>query len=146
MNAGARILVVDDERSMREFLEIFLRREGYEVTTAEDVASGRLQLENEEFDVVISDIQMPDGSGLDLLKFAREHAPAAMVVMITAFGTPANTREAFKRGAFDFIEKPFKNDDVLTVVRNATEQRRLVIENQSLKRSLRQQSYHFGYF
>ena len=67
----ARILIVDDERSMQEFLEIFFRREGYDVTTASDVTSGQLCLESDDFDLLITDMQMPDGSGLDLLRFVR---------------------------------------------------------------------------
>ena len=84
MSAKARILVVDDERSMQEFLDIFLRSEQYDVVTAGDVATGRMHLENDEFDVVITDIQMPDGSGLDLLHAAQQTAPETQVVMITA--------------------------------------------------------------
>lgn len=136
MNAGARILVVDDERSMREFLEIFLRREGYEVTTAEDVASGRLQLENEEFDVVISDIQMPDGSGLDLLRFARENAPDTMVVMITAFATTETALAAMKQGAYDYITKPFNVDAIRLAVEKALEKKELFCENRRLRSAL----------
>ena len=73
MTHKARILIVDDERSMQEFLEIFFRREGYDVETAGDVGSARLLcLENEDYDLVISDMQMPDGTGLDLLDYVRE--------------------------------------------------------------------------
>ena len=139
----ASVLVVDDEEIMREVLESLLKQEGYTVHLA---ASGEEAVElvkSESFDVAVVDVMMPGMNGLTTLGKLKESDEDLPVVMITAFGTPANTREAFKRGAFDFIEKPFKNDDVLTVVRNATEQRRLVIENQSLKRSLRQQSYHF---
>ena len=141
--ALASVLVVDDEEIMREVLESLLKQEGYTVHLA---ASGEEAVElvkSESFDVAVVDVMMPGMSGLTTLGKLKESDEDLPVVVITAFGTPANTREAFKRGAFDFIEKPFKNDDVLTVVRNATEQRRLVIENQSLKRSLRQQSSHF---
>ena len=137
MNTGARILVVDDERSMREFLEIFLRREGYSVTAAEGVCSGRLQLENEEFDVVISDIQMPDGSGLDLLKFAREHAPDTMVVMITAFASTETALAAMKQGAYDYITKPFNVDAIRLAVEKALEKKHLFCENRRLRSVLK---------
>ena len=87
MTSKARILIVDDEQSMQEFLEIFFRREGYDVTVAQDVATGTLCLETEDFDLVISDMQMPDGSGLDLLQVVRDNCPATMTIMITAFAT-----------------------------------------------------------
>ena len=97
MSSKARILVVDDERSMQEFLEIFFRSEGYDVVTAGDVASGKLHLEGNEFDVVITDIQMPDGSGLDLLHAAQEHSSETMVIMITAFASTETAIAAMKQ-------------------------------------------------
>ena len=144
MLQNTSVLVVDDEEIMREVLESLLKREGYGVHLA---ASGEEALElakAHSFDVAVIDVMMPGMGGLATLdEFNRidENLP---VIMITAFGTPANTREAFKRGAFDFIEKPFKNDDVLVMLRNAVAQRRLVIENQTLRQSLRHQSYQFN--
>ena len=99
MNARARILVVDDERSMQEFLEIFLRGEGYEVTTAGDVPAARALLENDDFDVVITDIQMPGASGLELLHAARDASPDAIVIMITAYASTETAIAAMKVGA-----------------------------------------------
>ena len=87
MKDGPHILVVDDERSLQEFLEIFFRRAGYVVTTVSDVAGARACLDTEDVDLVISDMQMPDGSGLDVLHHAKEAAPETPVVMITAFAT-----------------------------------------------------------
>ena len=121
MSSRARILVVDDERSMREFLEIFFRSEGYDVTTAGDVASGRLQLESDEFDVLITDIKMPDGSGLDLLHAVQENAPETMVVMITAFASTETALAAMKQGAYDYITKPFHVDAIRLAVEKALE-------------------------
>ncbi|MBW1886499.1 MAG: response regulator, partial [Deltaproteobacteria bacterium] len=80
----ACILVVDDERSMQEFLEIFLRREGYDVRTASDVDTAMVHLEADEIDLVITDMQMPDKTGLDLLLAAREVAPETIVIVVTA--------------------------------------------------------------
>ena len=91
MTAQARILIVDDERSMLEFLEIFFRNEGYLVEVAGDVQTALLHLEAEEFDVVISDIQMPDGSGIEVLRAVQQIASETLVIMITAF---ANTETA----------------------------------------------------
>ena len=88
MSGAARILVVDDERSMREFLEILLRKEGYDVTTAGDVDGALLALESDDFDLVISDIQMPGKTGLDLLKAIREASADALVVLRCAPDCP----------------------------------------------------------
>ena len=137
MSNGARILVVDDERSMREFLEIFLQREGYEVITAGDVASGRLALKSDEFDVLISDIQMPDGSGLDLLRVAQEHSPETLVVMITAYASTETALAAMKLGAYDYITKPFQVDAVRLAVEKALEKKLLFSENRRLRSALR---------
>ncbi|HKK52469.1 MAG TPA: response regulator, partial [Myxococcota bacterium] len=86
-DAKARILVVDDERSMQEFLEIFLRREGYDVVTAGDVDTAVAHLESDEVDLVLTDMQMPDKSGLDLILAAREVSPETLMIVVTAFGT-----------------------------------------------------------
>ena len=143
MLQNTSVLVVDDEEIMREVLEALLTREGCKVRLA---ASGEEAIElaqTDSFDAAVVDVMMPGIGGLatlDELKRIDEDLP---VIMITAFGTAANTRDAFKRGAFDFIEKPFKNDDVLVVVRNAVAQRRLVVENQSLRQSLRAQTHRF---
>jgi two-component system response regulator PilR (NtrC family) len=137
MSARARILVVDDERSMQEFLEIFLRGEGYEVATAGDLAGARALLESDEFDVVISDIQMPGGSGLDLLHAARELAPEAMVIMITAFASTETAIAAMKEGAYDYLTKPFRVDEIRLVVEKALEKKSLSRENRRLRTELR---------
>ncbi len=139
MSAKARVLVVDDERSMQEFLEIFFRREGYDVITAGDVTSGTLCLENDEFDLVISDMQMPDGSGLDLLQVVREHCPDAATIMITAFASTDSAISAMKEGAYDYITKPFKVDEIRLVVEKALEKTLLARENQRLRTELRGQ-------
>ena len=96
------------------------------------------------FDVALVDVMLPDINGIDVLERLKAVDAEVPVVMITAFGTAANTREAFKRGAFDFIEKPFKNDEVLVVLRNAVEQHRLVTENRTLRYSLKLHSHRFS--
>src|SRR4029453_14167449 len=95
----ARILVVDDEQSMREFLDIFFRGEGYEVVTAPSVDSALVAIESDDFDVVISDIQMPDRTGLELLHAVKDSAPQTVVIMITAFATAETAITAMKQGA-----------------------------------------------
>jgi two-component system response regulator PilR (NtrC family) len=139
VSAKARILVVDDERSMQEFLEIFFRSEGYEVVTAGDVESGRLQLESDEFDVLISDMQMPDGTGLDLLEAAQASSGETVVIMITAFASTESAIAAMKQGAYDYITKPFKVDEIRIVVEKALEKKLLSSENRRLRTELRSQ-------
>ena len=129
MSSKARLLVVDDERSMQEFLEIFFRSEGYEVVTAGNVKSARLHLEGDDFDVLISDMQMPDGTGLDLMKSAFESSPETVVIMITAFATTESAIAAMKQGAYDYITKPFKVDEIRIVVEKALEKKELATEN-----------------
>ena len=144
MLEGASLLVVDDEAIMREILQSLLERQGYRVRLA---ASGRKGVElarADGFDAVLLDVMMPGMDGLAALDEIRRLDDAPPVIMITAFGTSRNTREAFKRGAFDFIEKPFKNDDVLLVVRNAVAQQRLASENRVLRQNLRAQASRFG--
>jgi two-component system response regulator PilR (NtrC family) len=137
MKAPARILVVDDERSMQEFLEIFFRSEGYDAVTAGDVESALLHLEGDEFDVVITDIQMPGGSGLDLLSAVQKMEPETVVVMMTAFASTETAISAMKQGAYDYITKPFKVDEVRVVVEKALEKRLLSSENRRLRNELR---------
>jgi two-component system response regulator PilR (NtrC family) len=137
MTAKARILVVDDERSMQEFLEIFFRREGYHVVTAGDLDTARTHLEEDEFDVVITDIQMPGGSGLDLLRAANEVSPESIVIMITAFASTETAIGAMKEGAYDYITKPFKVDEIKLVVEKALEKKLLASENRRLRSELR---------
>ena len=144
MLENTAVLVADDEEIMREILESLLTREGCRVTLA---ASGEEALELAKvssFDIAMVDVMMPGIDGIQTLEELKRIDDDLPVIIITAFGTAANTRQAFKRGAFDFIEKPFKNDDVLLVVRNATAQHRLVAENRALRESLRAQEHRFS--
>jgi two-component system response regulator PilR (NtrC family) len=135
----ARVLVVDDERSMREFLEIFLRSEGYGVRTADGVASARHELEADEFDVVITDVQMPGGgSGIDLLRLVQEESPQTVVIVMTAFASTEAAIEAMKAGAYDYVTKPFKVDEMRVVVEKALEKKLLESENRRLRKELGQ--------
>ncbi len=136
----ATILVVDDEQSMREFLEIFLRREGYEVRTASDVDTAIAHLEAEEIDLTITDMQMPEKTGLDLILSAREVSPETVVIVVTAFGTTDSAISAMKEGAYDYLTKPFKVDELRIVVEKALEKKLLANENRRLKQELRSQS------
>jgi two-component system response regulator PilR (NtrC family) len=136
----ARILVVDDEPSMQEFLEIFLRREGYDVVTAGDVDTAVVHLETDEIDLVITDMQMPDKTGLDLLLAAREVSPETILIVVTAFGTTDSAISAMKEGAYDYLTKPFKVEELRIVIEKALEKKVLSSENRRLRRELRSQS------
>jgi len=138
------VLIVDDEEVMRDVLESLLVREGCRVRLAASGEEAIEAAEAESLDVAIVDVMLPDINGIEVLERLKSIDPELPVVMITAFGTAANTREAFKRGAFDFIEKPFKNDEVLVVLRNAVEQHRLVTENRTLRQSLKLQGHRFS--
>jgi len=125
---------------MREFLEIFFRREGFDVVTARDVDTAVLAVESDDFDVVISDLQLGDQSGLDLLRRAKGLCPETVVIMITAFATTETAIRAMKEGAYDYVTKPFKVDELRLVVDKALEKRLLTEENRLLKCELRSQT------
>lgn len=131
-----RILVVDDEESIREFLEIMLRKEGYEVTSAEDGERAIDLFKKKTFDMVISDMQMPKVTGLELLKHIKEQSPDTIFFMITAFATAETAVEAMKIGAYDYITKPFKIDEVRINIANALKSKNLEGENRILKKEL----------
>ena len=131
-----RILVVDDEPSIREFLQIMLRREKMLVETAVNGREGFEKIKDEDFDLVISDIQMPEMSGLELLAKIKEKDPNALVLMVTAFGSTESAVEAMKLGAYDYLTKPFKIDDVKVRIRKALENRVLVQENARMRKEL----------
>jgi len=131
-----RILVVDDEESIREFLEIMLKREGYGVQCAKNGAEAFKLMEKETFDMCITDIQMPKVSGMEILAKAQEINPQMLVIIITAFGSTESAVEAMKLGAFDYIPKPFKIDEIKIVLKKAFERRSLVKENIQMKKEL----------
>jgi two-component system response regulator PilR (NtrC family) len=128
-----RILIVDDERSMREMLSILLEREGYETVEAKNGQEATQLFESSLFDLVISDIQMPGINGIELLARIKKLAPDVPVLMITAFATAEQAVDAIKLGAFHYFTKPFNNDEIRALVRNALEKRDLKQENILLK-------------
>ena len=113
------ILVVDDELSMREFLKILLEKEGYDVTPVAEATSAIDQINSGSFDLVISDIKMPGMGGLTLLEKIKEIDSSLPVIMITAFASPENAVIAMKSGAFDYITKPFKVDEIIKIIKSA---------------------------
>ncbi|HET6583009.1 MAG TPA: sigma-54 dependent transcriptional regulator [Nannocystaceae bacterium] len=132
----ARVLVVDDESSMREFLAICLGRAGHDVVTASGGAEAIAQLDD-GFDLVVTDLTMPGVGGMDVLRHAQSLAEPPLVLMITAFATSETAIEALKLGAWDYLTKPFKIDEILVVVARALERARLGLENRRLREALR---------
>jgi len=141
MRRNASILVIDDEEIMREILETLLVREGYTVRLATNGAEGLDLAKSLPFDAVIVDMMMPGLDGMQVLAELHKQNEELPVIMITAFASMENAIAAMKNGAFDYITKPFKNDEVLVVLRNAVERQRLVAENVTLKQNL-QARYH----
>ncbi|RJR14530.1 MAG: sigma-54-dependent Fis family transcriptional regulator [Nitrospiraceae bacterium] len=131
------ILVVDDEKSMREILEIFLRSEGYAVAVAENGEKAIDAVKKDIFDLIITDMKMPRVSGLELLKNVKQIASDTIVVIITAFGTTDSAVEAMKLGAYDYIQKPFQLDNIRLVVKNALDKQKLQKDVSLLKQQLK---------
>jgi len=144
MSLKQKILVVDDEASIREFLEIMLKKEKkYEVSTAADGAEAINLMQKKSFDLVISDLQMPNKTGMDVLEFVNKNCPSTQFMLITAFGSTEVAVEAMKLGAYDYITKPFKLDEVRINVRHALESQSLAKENKTLRRELKK-NYDFS--
>ena len=139
------ILVIDDEEIMREILEALLTREGYDVRLAAHAAEGLELVRSMPFDAAIVDMMMPGMDGISALDELKKMDDDMPVLMITAFASVENAIAAMKRGAYDYITKPFKNDEVLVVLRNALAQRRLVAENRALRQNLQARSNRFGH-
>jgi two-component system response regulator PilR (NtrC family) len=118
----AKILVADDELSMRQFLEILLKKEGHEVFCAADGQEALSRFQAENFDLLISDIKMPKVGGLDLLRKVKEQRPNVAVIMVTAYASPEDAIVAMKAGAYDYLTKPFKLGEIKSVIQNALEQ------------------------
>lgn len=131
-----KILVVDDEQSMREVLALLLKKQGYEVSAASGCAEALKALKADSFDLVVTDLKLPDGVGLDVLSKAKEIDPDTQVIMITAFGSAETAVEAMKLGAYDYIGKPFKVDRIQVTVRKALEKCSLARENRDLRKKI----------
>ncbi|MBI4562037.1 MAG: sigma-54-dependent Fis family transcriptional regulator, partial [Candidatus Rokubacteria bacterium] len=137
-----RILVADNERSMRELLAITLKRDGYDVSLADGGEAAIEAVRRESFDLVITDMRMPKVDGIQVLRAVKDLAPDTAVIMITAFSSTETAVEAMKLGAYDYITKPFKLDEIKLVIANALERKRLREENLLLRKQLETQ-YQF---
>jgi response regulator RpfG family c-di-GMP phosphodiesterase len=131
-----RVLVVDDEKFIRDILADFLGMEGYQVRTAEDGVAAINELSHSHYDLVISDLKMPRMGGIELLEAMGKTAPQALTVIMTGFGTVETAIDAMKRGAYDYILKPFKVEEVIHVVERGLEKQRLSAENMRLREAL----------
>jgi two-component system response regulator PilR (NtrC family) len=131
---AGRILVVDDEAGLREMLRVLLRRAAYDVDVADGERRATELLAQTTYDVVVTDLSMPDGSGMGVLAQAKRANETTQVVMITAYATTAQAVQAMREGAYDYIQKPFKNDELLAVVEKACEKRSIIEQNRTLRK------------
>src|SRR5688572_26985168 len=131
-----RVLIVDDEKVIREILSDFLTMEGYVVRTVEDGAAALRELERRAYNLVISDLKMPGMGGLELLERVAERGTNVLTVIMTGFGTVETAIEAMKKGAYDYILKPFKVEEVVHVVQRGLDRQRLQAENIRLREAL----------
>jgi two-component system, NtrC family, response regulator AtoC len=138
MEQRSRVLVVDDDPASRDLLRRVLATEGHQVSTAADGREALAELSRQPTDLVVSDIRMPDLDGVQLLERMREAAPGLPVILVTAFGDVEGAVEAIRRGAFDYLAKPYDVDAIRLVVRRALAQAALAAENQVLRRQVRE--------
>lgn len=132
----AKILVVDDEKGMCEFLEIMLKKEGYDVITTTNPREALHLLEKDIFQLILTDVRMPEVDGFTILRRVKEISPETVVIMITAYGSPEGAVDAMKQGAYDYITKPFRVEEVKLTIRKALERYLLWEENIRLRRQL----------
>lgn len=131
------ILIIDDEESMRRFLTVLLEKEGYRVVSAATGRAAIRQLDEDDFQIAITDLKMPDMDGIAVLEGIKAKCPALPVVILTAHASTASAIEALNKGAYQYLEKTAKNDEIALVIKNALSMGRLQTENQTLKRQLR---------
>ena len=136
MSTGPRLLIVDDESSIRDMLAIYFHKRGFEVITASSFAEGTAGAARSNPDLILSDIKMPDGNGLDLLRKVKADNPKTPVIMITAHTSTQDAIEAMKAGAVDYIAKPFNIEELGMIVDRALGERQLLDENVYLKQEL----------
>ncbi len=137
MSVKPSVLVVDDESGILDTLRILLRNEGFEVTTAQGGKAGLEQIRTGVHDIILSDVRMPQVSGLDILTAAREQDPMTPVILMTAQASLQSAIGAVNSGAFYYIQKPFSNDELVAILRRACEFRAVRVENKQLKQEIR---------
>jgi len=132
------ILVIDDDKIILDSLCEFLRLEGFQTSGAETLKSASAKLEQEHYSLVITDVNLPDGDGLELLDIIRENHPQTVALVITGYGTIESAVKAIKQGAYDYLTKPIVDDDLRLAVERAIKQQSLMSENESLRLQLEQ--------
>jgi DNA-binding NtrC family response regulator len=137
MSQKPSVLVVDDESGILDTLRILLRNEGFEVTTAQGGKAGLEQIRSGTHDLILSDVRMPQVSGLDILTAAREQDPMTPVILMTAQASLQSAIAGLNSGAFYYIQKPFSNDELVAILRRACEFRAVRVENKQLKQEIR---------
>ncbi len=142
MMNNERILVIDDSPEILRLFSEYLRTEGYEVDTAENGPQGIGLVEKNFYDLILTDLKMPGIDGMEVLKFINEHSPDSLCIILTGYGTVKNAVEAIKSGAFDYLTKPVKMDEILVTFQRAFEFRNLKRENVHLRQQLKRK-YRF---
>jgi len=140
MTQQPSVLVVDDESSILDTLRILLRKDGYEVTTAQGGKAGLEQIRSGSHSIVLTDVRMPQVTGLDILKAAKEQDPETPVILMTAQASLQTAIQAVNEGAFYYIQKPFSNDELLAILRRACEFRSIRVENKQLKQDFKRKA------
>ena len=137
MTQQPSILIVDDESGILDTLRILLRKEGFEVTTAQGGKAGLEQIRSGTHDIVLTDVRMPQVTGLDILQAAKEQDSMTPVILMTAQASLQTAVAAVNQGAFYYVQKPFSNDELLAILRRACEYRQIRVENRQLKQEIR---------
>jgi DNA-binding NtrC family response regulator len=137
MNQKPSVLVIDDESGILDTLRILLKKEGFEVLTAQGGKAGLDQIKGAAYDIVLSDVRMPQVTGIDILNAAREQDPMTPVILMTAQASLQTAIQAVNQGAFYYIQKPFANDELVAILRRACDYRAVRVENKHLKQEIR---------
>jgi DNA-binding NtrC family response regulator len=137
MSTQPTLLIVDDESGILDTLRILLKKEGFEVSTAQGGKAGLEAIRTGQFDIVLSDVRMPQVTGIDILQAAREQDPMTPVILMTAQASLQTAIGAVNSGAFYYIQKPFANDELLVILRRAAEFRSVRVENKQLKQEIK---------
>ena len=135
--ATPSLLIIDDESAILDTLRILLKNQGFEVNTAQGGKAGLEQLKSTSPDIVLTDVRMPQVTGIDILTAVRQQDPETPVILMTAQASLQSAIQAVNEGAFYYIQKPFSNDDLVAICRRAAEHRRLRTENKQLKQEIR---------
>jgi DNA-binding NtrC family response regulator len=144
MNQKPTLLIIDDETGILDTLRILLKKEGFEVTTAQGGKAGLDQIKAGTHDVILTDVRMPRVSGLDILQAAREQDPMTPVILMTAQASLQTAIGAVNAGAFYYIQKPFANDELVAILRRACDYRAVKVENKHLKQEIRRKDRNGG--